>query len=159
MNIGVGDSGGFDIDVSGSTQNIACTYSSGSGSTTLIYTAGQTLWSGATLNLDYAQPGDGVEATDDGFDVLTFADASITNNSTATTTTTTTTSTTTTTLPYTGNDFSGDGNAVALWRVDNGALTTDSIGTNTLTDNNTVGTDTVDYQEGDASADFESRQF
>ena len=53
------------------------------------------------------------------------------------------------------NDFSGDGNAVALWSVDNGALTTDSIGTNTLTDNNTVGTDTVDYQVGNASADFE----
>ena len=149
VDIGVGGSGGFDIDVSGSTQNIACTYSSGSGSTTLIYTAGQSIWSGATLNLDYAQPGDGVEATDDGFDVLTFADAGITNNSTATTTTTTTT-----TLP--GNDFSGDGNAAAQWPLDNGPLSTDLIGTNTLTDNNTV---TIDYENkkvGDASAHFEA---
>ena len=71
-----------------------------------------------------------------------------------TTTTTLFPPTTTTTLPPAQNDFSGDGNAVALWSVDNGALTTDSIGTNTLTDNNTVGTDTVDYQVGDASADF-----
>jgi hypothetical protein len=102
VDIGVGGSGGFDIDVSDSTQNIACTYSSGSGSTTLIYTAGQALWSGATLNLDYAQPGDGVEATDDGFDVLTFADASITNSSTATTTTTTT-------LPPAGTNISSNG--------------------------------------------------
>jgi hypothetical protein len=53
------------------------------------------------------------------------------------------------------NDFSGDGNAVAVWNVDNGFLTTDSKGTNTLTDNNTVGTNTTDYQQGDASADFE----
>jgi len=53
------------------------------------------------------------------------------------------------------NDFTGDTNCVALWSLDNGALTTDSIGGNTLTDNNTVGTDTVNYKEGDASADFE----
>ena len=63
--------------------------------------------------------------------------------------------TTTTTLPPAGNDFSVDGNAKALWSVDNGALTTDSKGTNTLTDNNTVGTSTGDYQVGTASADFE----
>ena len=52
------------------------------------------------------------------------------------------------------NDFSGDANCVALWKVDNGALTTDSKGGNTLTDNNTIGTDTVDFKEGDASAEF-----
>ena len=54
------------------------------------------------------------------------------------------------------NDFSGDGNAVALWDLEETSGDRfDSIGTNTLTDNNTVGTDTVDYQEGGASADFE----
>lgn len=53
------------------------------------------------------------------------------------------------------NDFSGDSNCKALWRMESGALTTDSKGTNTLTDNNTVGTDTVNYKEGAASADFE----
>jgi hypothetical protein len=58
--------------------------------------------------------------------------------------------------PITGNDFSGDGNAVARWRLDNGALTTDSIGTNTLSNPNSVVADTVNYQEGDASGDFES---
>ena len=72
-----------------------------------------------------------------------------------TTTTTLPGGTTTTTLPPAGNDFSVDGNAKALWSVDNGALTTDSKGTNTLTDNNTVGTSTGDYQVGNASADFE----
>lgn len=50
------------------------------------------------------------------------------------------------------NDFSGDTNCVAEWRVNNGALTTDSKGTNTLNDYATVQTDTVDYKEGDASA-------
>ena len=53
------------------------------------------------------------------------------------------------------NSFSGDGNCVALWRFENGALTADSIGTNTLTDNNTVGTSTGDYKEGSACADLE----
>ena len=71
------------------------------------------------------------------FSILTFGLASI--------------ATLATTLPVqAGNDFSGDGNAVALWSVDNGALTTDSKGTNTLTDNNTVGTSIGDYQEGNA---------
>ena len=76
------------------------------------------------------------------FSILTFGLASI--------------ATSATTLPPAQNDFSAGGNAVALWSVDNGALTTDSIGTNTLTDNNTVGTDTTNLMEGDASADFES---
>ena len=53
-----------------------------------------------------------------------------------------------------GNDFSSDANCVALWRFENGALTTDSKGGNTLTDHGTVGTSTTDYKEGSASADF-----
>ncbi len=53
------------------------------------------------------------------------------------------------------NDFSGDENCVALWSVENGALTTDSIGSNTLTDNNTVQSETSDYKEGSGCADFE----
>ncbi len=53
------------------------------------------------------------------------------------------------------NVFLADPNCVALWRFENGALTTDSKGTNTLTDNNTVGTEAVDYKEGAACADLE----
>jgi len=53
------------------------------------------------------------------------------------------------------NDFSGDANCVAIWRLENGALLTDSKGTNTLTDGGAVA-DLVDYKEGSASADFES---
>ena len=51
------------------------------------------------------------------------------------------------------NDFTGDANVVALWRFENGALTTDSKGANTLT-NSGVGGDTTNYKEGLASALF-----
>lgn len=53
------------------------------------------------------------------------------------------------------NVFTLDGNCVALWKFESGALTTDSIGTNTLTNNNTVLTSTGDYKEGSACANFE----
>lgn len=52
------------------------------------------------------------------------------------------------------NDFSGDANCIALWRFENGALTTDSQGSNTLT-NTGVTADTVNYQEGAAAGDWE----
>jgi len=58
--------------------------------------------------------------------------------------------------PFQGdNDFSGDANAVALYSLNDGALTTDTLGTNTLTNNNTVTNNTSEYMEGDASGDFE----
>ena len=49
------------------------------------------------------------------------------------------------------NDFSGDTNCIALWRMENGALTTDSKGTNTLT-NYGVTNSTAVYKEGSASS-------
>lgn len=54
------------------------------------------------------------------------------------------------------NNFSGDSNCKALWKFDNGALTTDSKGSNTLTNKNSVTANTSDYQEGDAAADFDA---
>ncbi len=54
------------------------------------------------------------------------------------------------------NDFTGDSNCVALWRFEDGALTTDTIGTNTLTNNGGVVSNQVDFKEGAASADFEA---
>jgi hypothetical protein len=53
------------------------------------------------------------------------------------------------------NVFSTDANCVAVWNLDNGALTTDSKGTNTLT-NSGVASDAVNFQQGDGSGDFES---
>ncbi len=54
------------------------------------------------------------------------------------------------------NDFSGDANCVALWKLDDGVLTVDDKGTNTLTNNNAVTSDNADFKEGDGSADFEN---
>lgn len=53
------------------------------------------------------------------------------------------------------NDFSGDSNCKALWRFENGALTTDSQGGNTLTPVNSPVADLGDFQEGLASVDLE----
>ena len=52
------------------------------------------------------------------------------------------------------NDFTQDANCVALWKLDNGALTTDTIGGNTLT-NAGVASETGDFKEGDGCGDFE----
>ncbi len=53
------------------------------------------------------------------------------------------------------NDFSGDGDVVALYRFENGALVTDSKNSNDLTANGTISADTVNFQEGAAAADFD----
>lgn len=60
----------------------SCTYSSGSGSTSLVYTCPQ-VYSGSTVTVSYTQPGDGWEDAA-GNDVVTFSDQAVTNNSTAT---------------------------------------------------------------------------
>jgi len=52
------------------------------------------------------------------------------------------------------NDFSSDANCVALYNLENGALTTDSKGTNTLTDDTGLSADTVNYKQGAASVDM-----
>lgn len=50
------------------------------------------------------------------------------------------------------NDYSGDADCVALWSIENGALTTDSVGGNTLTNPGTlVYSDTTNYKEGSGS--------
>jgi hypothetical protein len=54
-----------------------------------------------------------------------------------------------------GNRFSHEGNCIAVYRFENGALTTDSKGTNTLTVVNAPVADTVNYREGAASVDLE----
>jgi hypothetical protein len=53
------------------------------------------------------------------------------------------------------NNFSEDARCVALWRFENGALTTDSIGTNTLSAVATPVADLADYKEGAACVDIE----
>ena len=53
------------------------------------------------------------------------------------------------------NDFSGDATCKALWRFENGALTTDSKGTNTLTPAGDPSADLVNFKEGSAAVDLD----
>lgn len=74
-------SAGFDLDCTTAGNDITMTYDSGSPSTTLVYTLGATVNSGDTCNLDYTQPGDGIEATTGGGDLASITDGTVTNDS------------------------------------------------------------------------------
>lgn len=52
------------------------------------------------------------------------------------------------------NDFSGDANCVALYKMENLAPEVDSIGGNTMTGKSNMGSDIVNFKEGLASATF-----
>lgn len=81
--VGAGGSGGLDVDCP-SITNDAATYVSGSGTSSLVYSlATAVLQSDSTnCNIDYTQPGNGLEGTTGGADVATIASAAVTNNST-----------------------------------------------------------------------------
>lgn len=71
----------FDLDCDGdSGANVALTYSSGSGGTSLTFTAGETIQSTETCNLDFDGDADDFE-DDAGNDLADFSDESVTNNS------------------------------------------------------------------------------
>lgn len=82
VNIGAGGSGGFAVTMS-TAGVVALTYSSGDGTTSLVYTGDVTVNSGETASsgLDYTQPGNGIE-DDVGTDLATFSTEAVTNNST-----------------------------------------------------------------------------
>jgi hypothetical protein len=84
LSVGVGGNGGFDVDCSIAGSNITATYSSGAPGSSLVYTLGTTVNSGDTCDLDYTQPGNGIEATTGGADLASITSAAITNNSTQT---------------------------------------------------------------------------
>lgn len=52
-----------------------------------------------------------------------------------------------------GNSFASDPNCVAVWRFEDGELTTDSVGSNTLAAQHNPVADTSDFKEGEASLD------
>jgi hypothetical protein len=82
VSIGAGGNGGFTITMSGGA--VSLTYSSGSGSNTLVYTTDRTIDAGETCSdFDYTQPGNGVEDAA-GNDLASFSNqhAQVTNNST-----------------------------------------------------------------------------
>jgi len=84
VDIGAGGSGGVSLTMT-IAGSLTLTYSSGSGSDTLIYTITETVYPGDTASngLDYTNPGNGWEATDDDTDVGNLNDFSIVNNSSA----------------------------------------------------------------------------
>lgn len=82
LSVGAGGNGGFDVDCNTAGSGITATYSSGAPGTDLVYTLGTTVNSGDTCDLDYTQPGNGIEATTGGADLASITSAAITNNST-----------------------------------------------------------------------------
>jgi hypothetical protein len=73
--------GTFDVDCSTAGNNITATYSSGSGSSSLVYTLGTTVNSGDTCNLDYDGASNGIEDAA-GNDLAAITNGTVTNNST-----------------------------------------------------------------------------
>lgn len=82
LSIGAGGSGGVDLDCATAGNNIAATYASGAPGTTLVYSLATAVTSADTCNLDYTQPGNGLEATTGGADLATIVDRATTNSST-----------------------------------------------------------------------------
>jgi hypothetical protein len=78
---GAGGNGGKTLTMSGGAVTVA--YSSGAGSTSLVYTLSRTVNAGETGTTAYTQSGNGIEATTGGADVATYSGAAVTNNSTA----------------------------------------------------------------------------
>jgi hypothetical protein len=81
VTIGSGGSGGLTLSASGGA--VTATYSSGSNSTSLIYTLSRVIASGETITRTYTQPVNGIEDLA-GNDLLSFSGISVTNSSTQT---------------------------------------------------------------------------
>ncbi len=84
LSVGAGGNGGFDVDCSTAGSNISATYASGAPGSALVYTLGEVVLDDDTCDLDYTQPGDGIEATTGGADLASISSAAVTNNSTQT---------------------------------------------------------------------------
>lgn len=135
LSVGAGGNGGFDVDCSTAGNGITATYSSGSPGTDLVYTLGTTVNSGDTCDLDYTQPGNGIEATTGGADLASISSAAITNNSTQTSGNT-----------FTFVNSAGGGNTVSLSNVASGNLIVVYVtwtGSNAATASVSDGTDTL----------------
>lgn len=73
--------GTFDVDCVTAGNGLTATYSSGSGSNSLVYTIGTTVNSGDTCNLDYNGAANGIE-DGAGNDLASITDKAVVNNST-----------------------------------------------------------------------------
>ena len=83
VQIGTGGSGGFAVTMTGAGA-IILTYVSGDGTDTLVYSGGTTIDYDDTVSvgLNYTQPGDGIEETVLGNDMVTFSSHAVVNDST-----------------------------------------------------------------------------
>ncbi|HBA84915.1 MAG TPA: hypothetical protein DCZ95_12545 [Verrucomicrobia bacterium] len=82
LSVGASGNGGFDVDCVTAGNGITATYASGAPGSNLVYTLGTAINSGDTCDLDYTQPGNGIEATTGGADLASITSGAITNNST-----------------------------------------------------------------------------
>ncbi len=163
VTFGAGGNGGFTIAMSGGAVTLS--YSSGSGTSTLVYTTSRTIGAGETCSdFDYTQPGNGVEDAA-GNDLATFSNqqALVTNNSTADVTAPTLTSAS---IPSAGTSLSiVFSEAVSIGAGGNGGFAiTMSGGAVTLTYSSGSGTNTLVYttsrtiSNGETCSDFDYTQ-
>lgn len=78
VSVGAGGNGGWTISMTGGAATL--TYSSGSGTSTLVYSINRMINSGETGTVAYTQPGNGTEDSD-GNDLATIGTSAVTNNS------------------------------------------------------------------------------
>ena len=148
VSIGAGGNGGWTISPSGGAATLA--YSSGSGTSSLVYTISRPIQFNETATVSYTQPTDGVEDTT-GNDLVTFSGSSVTNSSTQGQDTTPTQFTftdvtgATRSTVYTSNQITVAGiNSAATVTITNGTYSkngagyTSGAGTAVLGDNFTV---------------------
>lgn len=72
---------GFALTPTNGGAAVTLSYASGSGTSSLVYTASRTITRNETLTLSYVQPGNGIEDAA-GNDLASFSGQSVTNNST-----------------------------------------------------------------------------
>lgn len=81
VSVGAGGNGGFTLTPTNGGAAVTLSYASGSGSSSLVYTASRAVSDTETLTLAYVQPGNGIEDAA-GNDLASFSAQAVTNNST-----------------------------------------------------------------------------
>lgn len=79
--VSIGAGGSIGLSATMSLGSVALTYSSGSGTDSLVFTGNRTVYSGETGTINYSNPGDGLETVDDSEDVSTVVGLNVANDS------------------------------------------------------------------------------
>lgn len=84
VSVGAGGSGGVTLSTNGSApfNTVTASYSSGAGTSSIVFTLNRNVLASETVTVSYTQPGNGFEATTGGADLPSFSNAAITNSST-----------------------------------------------------------------------------